>query len=81
MTDYGHPITFGLSLYPSVDLLKQTKQLAQAADAAGLEYIAIQDHAYNPEFLDVRTLISYLAADTERILFFPDVADLQRSSS
>jgi alkanesulfonate monooxygenase SsuD/methylene tetrahydromethanopterin reductase-like flavin-dependent oxidoreductase (luciferase family) len=77
MTDYGHPITFGLSLYPSVDLLRETKQLAQAADAAGLDYIAIQDHAYNPEFLDVWTLISYLAADTNRISFFPDVADLQ----
>src|SRR6266545_624878 len=76
MTDYGHPITFGLSLYPSVDLLRETRQLAQAADA-GLDYIAIQDHAYNPEFLDVWTLISYLAADTDRILFFPDVADLQ----
>jgi alkanesulfonate monooxygenase SsuD/methylene tetrahydromethanopterin reductase-like flavin-dependent oxidoreductase (luciferase family) len=77
MTDYGHPITFGLSLYPSVELLKQTRLLTQAADAAGLEYIAIQDHAYNPEFLDVWTLITYLAAETERISFFPDVADLQ----
>src|SRR5215207_4812041 len=77
MTDYGHPITFGLSLYPSVDLLRETKQLAQAADAAGLEYLAIQDHAYNPELLDVWTLITYLVADTERISFFPDVADLQ----
>lgn len=77
MTDYGHPITFGLSLYPSVDLLKQTRLLTQAADAAGLEYLAIQDHAYNPEFLDVWTLITYLTAETERISFFPDVADLQ----
>jgi alkanesulfonate monooxygenase SsuD/methylene tetrahydromethanopterin reductase-like flavin-dependent oxidoreductase (luciferase family) len=77
MTDYGHPITFGLSLYPSVDLLKETNQLGRAADAAGLEYIAIQDHAYNPEFLDVWTLITYLAAETNRISFFPDVADLQ----
>jgi len=77
MTDYGHQITFGLSLYPSVDLLEETKQLAQAADAAGLEYLAIQDHAYNPDFLDVWTLISFLAADTDRISFFPDVADLQ----
>ena len=77
MTDYGHPITFGLSLYPSVDQLEETRQLAQAADAAGLDYLAIQDHAYNPEFLDVWTLISYLAAETERISFFPDVADLQ----
>ena len=45
MSDYGHRITFGLSLYPSVDLLDETKQLAQAADAAGLDYLAIQDHA------------------------------------
>jgi alkanesulfonate monooxygenase SsuD/methylene tetrahydromethanopterin reductase-like flavin-dependent oxidoreductase (luciferase family) len=77
MTDYGHPITFGLSLYPSVDQISETRQLAQAADAAGLEYLAIQDHAYNPEFLDVWTLITYLAAETDRISFFPDVADLQ----
>ena len=77
MTDYGHPITFGLSVYPSVDQLSETRQLAQAADAAGLDYLAIQDHAYNPEFLDVWTLIAYLAAETDRISFFPDVADLQ----
>ena len=77
MSDYGHQITFGLSLYPSVDLLEETEQLAQAADAAGLEYLAIQDHAYNPDFLDVWTLITYLAAGTDRISFFPDVADLQ----
>lgn len=77
MTDYGHQVSFGLSLIPSVDLLDETKQLAQAADAAGLDYLAIQDHAYNVEFLDVWTLISYLAAATQRISFFPDVADLQ----
>jgi len=77
MTDYGHPITFGLSLYPSVDQLSETRELAQAADAAGLDYLAIQDHAYNPEFLDVWTLIAYLAAETDRISFLPDVADLQ----
>ena len=77
MTDYGHPLTFGLSLYPSVDQLSETRQLAKAADAAGLDYLAIQDHAYNPEFLDVWTLITHLAAETERISFFPDVADLQ----
>jgi alkanesulfonate monooxygenase SsuD/methylene tetrahydromethanopterin reductase-like flavin-dependent oxidoreductase (luciferase family) len=77
MPDYGHPITFGLSLYPSVDQLGETRQLARAADEAGLDYLAIQDHAYNPEFLDVWTLISYLAAETDRISFVPDVADLQ----
>jgi alkanesulfonate monooxygenase SsuD/methylene tetrahydromethanopterin reductase-like flavin-dependent oxidoreductase (luciferase family) len=77
MTDYGHPITFGLSLIPSSDGVGETRSLAQAADAAGLDYLAIQDHAYNPEFLDVWTLITYLAAETDRISFVPDVADLQ----
>jgi hypothetical protein len=47
MPDSGHPITFGLSLYPSVDQLGETRQLAQAADA-GLDYLPIQDHAYKP---------------------------------
>ena len=77
MPDYGHPITFGLSVYPSVDGLGETRQIAQVADSAGLDYLAIQDHAYNPEFLDVWTLISYLAAETQKISFVPDVADLQ----
>ena len=53
MTDYGHPITFGLSLIPSVGELTETIELAQGANRAGLDYLAIQDHAYKPEFLDV----------------------------
>lgn len=67
MTDYGHPITFGLSLYPSVDQLDETRQLAQAADDAGLDYLAIQDHASpkasawhsaSEQLIPQRTLIS-----------------------
>ena len=77
MPDYGHPITFGLSLIPSEGELDETLELTEAADRAGLDCLAIQDHAYNPEFLDVWTLISYLAARTERVSFVPDVADLQ----
>jgi hypothetical protein len=30
MTDYGHPITFGLSLDPSADRLEETRQLAHS---------------------------------------------------
>jgi alkanesulfonate monooxygenase SsuD/methylene tetrahydromethanopterin reductase-like flavin-dependent oxidoreductase (luciferase family) len=77
MTDYGHSISFGVSLYPSIGELATTMRLASLADAAGLDYIAIQDHAYNAEFLDTWTLISYLAAGTERVTFVPDVLDLQ----
>jgi alkanesulfonate monooxygenase SsuD/methylene tetrahydromethanopterin reductase-like flavin-dependent oxidoreductase (luciferase family) len=77
MTDYGHPLTFGLSLDPAVRHLAQTKELATAAAALGLDHLAIQDHPYQPDYLDTWTLISHLATETERIAFFPDVADLQ----
>jgi hypothetical protein len=52
MTDDGHPITFGVSLNPSVDELASTERLASLADAVALDYLAIQDHAYNSAFLD-----------------------------
>jgi len=42
VTDYGHPITFGLSLDASVELLDQTKTLAHAAEDAGMESCASQ---------------------------------------
>ncbi|RKR87816.1 luciferase-like monooxygenase [Micromonospora pisi] len=77
MTDYGHPITFGLSLDPAVDRLPETRQMARHAAAGGLDYLAVQDHPYQPGYLDVWTMISHLVAETERIAFFPDVADLQ----
>ncbi|TYB96022.1 LLM class flavin-dependent oxidoreductase [Micromonospora sp. WP24] len=77
MTDYHQPITFGVSLDPSGEKLPETRQLARAADASGLAYLAVQDHAYQPGHLDTWTLISHLAAETDRISFLTDVADLQ----
>ncbi|WBB66517.1 LLM class flavin-dependent oxidoreductase [Micromonospora sp. WMMD812] len=77
MTDYRHPITFGLSLDPSADKLDETRHLARAAADSGLEYLAVQDHVYQPGHLDSWTMISHLAAETSRISFLTDVADLQ----
>ncbi|MEV4812718.1 LLM class flavin-dependent oxidoreductase [Micromonospora avicenniae] len=77
MTDYHQPITFGLSLDPSSERLPETRQLANAAAASGLAYLAVQDHAYQPGHLDSWTLISHLSAETDRISFLTDVADLQ----
>ncbi|MFI7487358.1 LLM class flavin-dependent oxidoreductase [Micromonospora echinaurantiaca] len=77
MTDYQQPLTFGVSLDPSVDKLPETRQLARAAVAGGLDYLAVQDHAYQPSYFDTWTLISHLAAETDRISFLTDVADLQ----
>ena len=47
-----------------------------AADAAGLDLVAVQDHPYQRRFLDTWTLLSYLGARTERVRLVPDVASL-----
>jgi alkanesulfonate monooxygenase SsuD/methylene tetrahydromethanopterin reductase-like flavin-dependent oxidoreductase (luciferase family) len=77
MTDYGQPISFGLSLDPSVDRLRETRRLARAAQEHGLEYLAVQDHPYQPGHLDAWTMITHLAAETESVTYLTDVADLQ----
>ncbi|MEA2448820.1 MAG: hypothetical protein QOG63_752, partial [Thermoleophilaceae bacterium] len=41
-----------------------------------LDLVGIQDHPYQRRFLDTFSLIAFLAARTERIRFFPDVANL-----
>lgn len=77
MTDYGHQLSFGLSLTPAAEALEETRRLARQADEAGLDYLAVQDHPYQPGYLETWTLISHLSAATNRISFLTDVADLQ----
>ncbi|NMB91061.1 MAG: LLM class flavin-dependent oxidoreductase [Chloroflexi bacterium] len=76
MSKYGFPLQFGLSVSPATSRLPQLLELVQAADQAGLDFIAIQDHPYNRTFMDTWTLIAYLAGRTGRVRFFPDVANL-----
>jgi alkanesulfonate monooxygenase SsuD/methylene tetrahydromethanopterin reductase-like flavin-dependent oxidoreductase (luciferase family) len=46
------------------------------AERAGLDLVGIQDHPYQRRFLDTWSLMAFLAARTERVRFFPDVANL-----
>jgi alkanesulfonate monooxygenase SsuD/methylene tetrahydromethanopterin reductase-like flavin-dependent oxidoreductase (luciferase family) len=50
--------------------------LVQAADQGGLQLVGIQDHPYQSRFLDTFALIPTLLAETRRISFFTDVANL-----
>ncbi|MFF3564979.1 LLM class flavin-dependent oxidoreductase [Streptomyces sp. NPDC002574] len=77
MNDYGHPLSFGLSLDPDAGTPTRTRALAQQAEARGLDYLAVQDHPYQPGHLDAWTLIGHLSGVTQRISFLTDVADLQ----
>jgi alkanesulfonate monooxygenase SsuD/methylene tetrahydromethanopterin reductase-like flavin-dependent oxidoreductase (luciferase family) len=47
-----------------------------AAERGGLELVGIQDHPYNRRQLDTFSLLAFLAARTERVRLFPDVANL-----
>lgn len=69
-------IYFGYFLTPDGSDPSETIRHALVCDRAGYDLIGIQDHPYQSRFLDTWTLLSVLAARTERITLFPDVASL-----
>jgi alkanesulfonate monooxygenase SsuD/methylene tetrahydromethanopterin reductase-like flavin-dependent oxidoreductase (luciferase family) len=73
---YGRPLEFGLSITPTSADLDTARELARRADGLGLDLIGIQDHPYQWRFLETWSLIGDLLARTERVRFFPDVANL-----
>jgi alkanesulfonate monooxygenase SsuD/methylene tetrahydromethanopterin reductase-like flavin-dependent oxidoreductase (luciferase family) len=77
MVDYGHPLSFGISVDPGAAGFASALSLARQADRGGLEYLAVQDHPYQPDHLDVWTMLTYLIARTDQISVVPDVIDLQ----
>ncbi|MFC4123244.1 LLM class flavin-dependent oxidoreductase [Nonomuraea zeae] len=74
MSDYGRPLEFGYFLVPEAEA--PLVELARRADALGLDLIGVQDHPYQRRYVDTWTLLSVIAARTERIRVFPDVASL-----
>jgi alkanesulfonate monooxygenase SsuD/methylene tetrahydromethanopterin reductase-like flavin-dependent oxidoreductase (luciferase family) len=74
--DRGQPLRFGLFPTPNAEDLDRLFSRVKLADELGLELVGIQDHPYQRRFLDTWSLIPALAARTERIAFFPDVANL-----
>ena len=76
MPDYGHDLLFGVFLPPLAEQAETVVTLARIADAAGIDLVTVQDHPYQPAFLDTWTLLSHLAARTERARLVPNVANL-----
>ena len=76
MTDYGHELLFGAALAPNAAEHRAVLEVAEATEDMGLDIVGFQDHPYQPAFLDTWTLLSVLAARTERIRLFPDVANV-----
>src|SRR5919197_5243826 len=76
MTDYGHELTFGTFVTPQDQRPQDVVALAQLTEQAGLDLVTFQDHPYQPAFLDTWTLLSYVAAKTERVHLSGNVLNL-----
>jgi alkanesulfonate monooxygenase SsuD/methylene tetrahydromethanopterin reductase-like flavin-dependent oxidoreductase (luciferase family) len=67
---------FGVFITPSAADPRGVVELAVRAEAAGLDVVTFQDHPYQPRFLDTWTLLSFVAARTERIRIAPNVLNV-----
>jgi alkanesulfonate monooxygenase SsuD/methylene tetrahydromethanopterin reductase-like flavin-dependent oxidoreductase (luciferase family) len=76
MPDYGHDLLFGVFVPPLAQQADAVLALARRADEAGLDMVSVQDHPYNPQFLDTWTLLTTIAAATSQVRVFPNVANL-----
>jgi alkanesulfonate monooxygenase SsuD/methylene tetrahydromethanopterin reductase-like flavin-dependent oxidoreductase (luciferase family)/hemerythrin-like domain-containing protein len=76
MGDLGHDLLFGYFLTPDAAQAEAVVELARLADGLQLDLLGVQDHPYQPRFLDTWTLLSTLAGLTERIKLVPDVLTL-----
>jgi alkanesulfonate monooxygenase SsuD/methylene tetrahydromethanopterin reductase-like flavin-dependent oxidoreductase (luciferase family) len=67
---------FGIFPVPEADAADRVIEQVLAADRLDLDLVGIQDHPYQRRYLETWTLLAFLAARTERIRLFPDVANL-----
>ncbi|GAB3402956.1 LLM class flavin-dependent oxidoreductase [Flindersiella endophytica] len=76
MPDYGHDLLFGSFVTPDADQPDAVLRMAEQTEALGLDLVSVQDHPYQPGFLDTWTLLSVIAARTNRVTVLPNVANL-----
>lgn len=76
MPDYGHELRFGTFITPQNSAPEQVVALAQLSEDLGFDLVTFQDHPYQPAFLDTWTLLSFVAARTQRVHLAPNVLNL-----
>jgi len=76
VADYGRDLLFGTFITPQNAEPRVPVALAELSERAGLDLVTFQDHPYQPAFLDTWTLLSYVAASTERIKISGNVINL-----
>src|SRR6187431_2812916 len=76
MPDYNHDLQFGTFITPSNAQPEAVVARAQLSEQLGYDLVTFQDHPYQPSFLDTWTLISWVAAQTERVHLAGNVLNL-----
>ena len=76
MPDYGHPLRFGSFITPTSAPASRPGDLALLSEELGLDLVTFQDHPYQATFLDTWTLLTWVAARTERIHLAGNVLSL-----
>lgn len=76
MTDYGHDLRFGTFITPTNREPGAPVALAQMSEQLGFDLVTFQDHPYQSAFLDTWTLLTWVAASTERIHVSGNVLNL-----
>ncbi|MGI5521321.1 LLM class flavin-dependent oxidoreductase [Micromonospora sp. CA-259024] len=76
MSDYGHDLVFGSFVTPGGGDPDHTVGVAVLTEQVGLDLVTFQDHPYQPAFLDTWTLLSFVAARTNRVYLAANVTNL-----
>jgi len=66
----------GIFVVPDATDADATVARVLAADRHGLDVVGVQDHPYQRRYLDTWTLLSFVAARTERVRLLTDVVNL-----
>ena len=67
MPDYGHPLRFATFIGPTNSPPSRPVELAQLSERLGFDFVTFQDHPDQSSYFDTWTLLSWVAARTERI--------------
>ncbi len=73
---YGLELRFGSFITPANHDPAGVVELTKHSERIGLDLVTFQDHPYQPSFLDTWTLMSFVAARTQRITIAPNVLNL-----
>lgn len=74
--NYGHPLTFGTFITPKSESPEDVVALAQRSEELGYDLVTFQDHPYRSDYLDTWTLMSWIAAQTDRVRIAANVLNV-----